>query len=157
MPELLSAPIEWWLASAPRLLSPVYPWLNAGHILSLALLVGGIAALDLRLLGAFRDIPAAHLARPAVRIAGWGLAFALATGALLFSVQPAHYLANPAFLAKLALVSVGMVNAVALRRLPGWRAVLGGGPVPVTVKLAALVSLASWVAAVFAGRWIAYL
>lgn len=157
MPEFLSALIEGWLTAAPRLISPVYPWLNAAHILSLALLVGAIVTLDLRLLGAFRSAAVAQLARPLTRVAGCGLLGTLLTGPLLFSVQPAHYLDNAAFIAKLGIVTVGMVNAAVLRALPGWPQALRGEPVPGLLRVAAAVSLTAWVSAVFAGRWIAYL
>jgi hypothetical protein len=157
MTEPLSALIEGWVAAAPSLINPVYPWISAGHILALALLVGAIATLDLRLLGAFRATPVAHLARPLVRVAGVGLLLAVLTGLLLFSVQPDHYLGNAAFLAKLGIVAAGILHALVVRALPGWRDVLCGSPVPGTLRLAGGVSLATWVAAVFAGRWIAFL
>ncbi len=51
----------------------LYPFVNAGHILSLAVLVGSIATLDLRVLGLFRSIPLAHMAPPLSRMAVIGL------------------------------------------------------------------------------------
>jgi hypothetical protein len=157
MPESLSALVDWWVAAAPRLVGPVYPFVSAAHILSLALLVGAITVLDLRLLGAFRATPVAHLAGPLTRVAGWGLVFAVLTGFLLFSVQPGHYLGNTAFLAKLALVTIGILNVWWVHgpaaRLPPLR----DGPVPGRLRLAAAVSLSVWFCAVLAGRWIAFL
>ncbi|ONG55531.1 DUF2214 domain-containing protein [Pseudoroseomonas deserti] len=146
--------------SAPALLlrqsAIAYPLANAAHILSIALLIGAIATLDLRLLGFFRAAPLAVLAPPLVRIAGLGLAFALATGAFLFIVRPGAYLANPAFLAKLALVALGIGNAALQHRRAGWHAALDGARPTVSVKLGAAASLAIWVAALLAGRWIGF-
>lgn len=158
MPEALPAPLAWLLAVAPGLVGPVYPLVSAAHILSIALLVGPIVALDLRLLGVFRAVPLRHLALPLSRVATAGLAGALVTGTLLFSVQPAEYLGNRAFLLKLALIAIGLFNALVLRRLPAWGRVDEPGRAAVgPVQASALVSLLVWVAAVLSGRWIAFL
>jgi hypothetical protein len=84
----------------------VYPLVNAAHILGLATLFGSILCLDLRLLGAFRSVPAQPLARYLPRVAAFGLGVAIVTGALLFTVEPQDYAANPAFLTKAALVGL---------------------------------------------------
>lgn len=131
--------------------------MNAAHILGIGLLLGAIATLDLRLLGAFRAVPLAHLAAPLGRVAAAGLALALATGLLLFSVAPASYLGNVAFLAKLALVAAGTANALALRRGAPWRRALVEGQAGAAVRVAALLSLLLWTLAVVAGRWIGFL
>ncbi|WBV41895.1 DUF6644 family protein [Pseudoroseomonas cervicalis] len=134
-----------------------YPLVNAAHVLGLGLLLGSIATLDLRLLGAFRGAPLAVLAPPLLAVAKAGLVLAILSGALLFSVQPLAYAGNPAFLAKLFLVALGIVNALALRRRALWRQALDGGAVPPALKLAALISLAAWLGALLAGRWIGFL
>lgn len=157
MPEVLAGLVATWLSVAPRVIGPVYPWLSATHILSLGLLVGAVVVLDLRLLGVFRTSAVEQLAGPLGRVAGIGLAVALATGAMLFSVQPGHYLDNPAFLTKLGLVAVGLANACVVRSRSGWRQVLRGGPITPALRLSAGLSLVAWIGAVFAGRWIAYL
>ena len=46
--------------------------MNLAHLLGVALLVGAIAALDLRLLGFWPDTPVASLARITVPVAGAG-------------------------------------------------------------------------------------
>lgn len=157
MREWLPAVVDFWVAAAPDLIGPGYPFVSAAHILSLALLVGSITVLDLRLLGAFRATPAVSLAGPLVRVAGWGLAFALLTGFLLFSVQPGQYLANPAFLVKLAFVAIGVLNAWLLGRLSRRPQALRDEPFPVVIRVSAGISLSAWVAAILAGRWIAFL
>ncbi len=47
-----------------------YACVNAAHILGLGLLIGAVTALDLRLLGAFRQVPLGPLADMLARIAG---------------------------------------------------------------------------------------
>ncbi len=151
------ARIEAWLAPLADLIGPAYPWLNGLHVLSIGLLVGAITVLDLRLLGGFRTVAVSQLAGPTVRVAASGLAAAVLTGSLLFSVQPVHYLANTAFLAKLAIITIGLMNLALLRLLPGWQQALRDESVPGGIRIMAGVSLLTWFTAVFAGRWIAFL
>lgn len=156
MSQFSSVLIEEWLAPLAELVGPVYPWLNGLHILSIAML-GAIALLDLRLLGVFRRVAVSQLAVPSTRLAACGLAGAVLTGFLLFSVQPAHYLDNSAFLSKLSIVAVGLVNVAVLSLSPGWRLALNDQPISAGVRAGAGISLGAWIAAIFAGRWIAFL
>src|SRR5688572_28082738 len=101
---------EWLqaLAASPaaalfRSSTVAYATLNAAHILAIALLVGSIATLDIRVLGLFRHVPITALAEPLSRVAAFGVLLAVATGFLLFSVRPLAYAQNPAFLAKISL------------------------------------------------------
>jgi len=148
---------EWPVAAALRRSPLLYPLVNAAHILSLALLVGAIAVLDLRVLGLFRAHPLGHLGPPLARVAAAGLALAVLTGFLLFSTRPLTYAENPAFLLKLGLLLLGTLNALALRAAPAWRAALAGGAVGSRLRLGAAFSLLAWVSAVVAGRWIGFL
>ncbi len=147
-------------ASAPATLLResryAYPLINAAHILGLATLFGSILALDLRLLGVFRSVPAAPLARVLPRVSAVGLALAIATGVALFSVQPFDYLAHPVFPVKLAMIAFGAANALVLHRLAGWRGVLDEGVVAMRVRAAAACSLSAWSGAIVAGRWLAF-
>ncbi|MDJ0389105.1 DUF2214 domain-containing protein [Roseomonas sp. E05] len=152
--QLLS---DWPVAVALRRSAVLYPLVNAAHILSFGVVLGAIVTLDLRLLGLFRRHALAALGPPLSCVAGMALAGAALTGFLLFSTRPAAYVENPAFLAKLALVALGLLNALALRAGRSWRTALEGGPVPNRVRLAALVSLLVWPGAVLAGRWIGFL
>lgn len=154
---MLEALAAWPVAAALRRSAILYPLVNAAHILGIGLLIGSIASLDLRLLGAFRTVPLAQVGPMLSRVAGFGLLLAVVTGALLFSTRPGAYAGNPAFLAKLGLVALGVANAAALRLGRGWPAVLAGAPVPPGLRAAALLSLLVWIAAILAGRWIGFL
>lgn len=146
-----SAPAEYLRASRYA-----YPLVNAAHILALGTLFGSIAALDLRLLGLFRDVPAAPLARVLPRVSAAGLGLAVVTGLALFSVQPFDYLAHPAFPLKLALIAFGAANALLLHRAASWQRVLATGAVPGRIRAAAALSLVAWSGAIVAGRWLAF-
>lgn len=146
-----SAPAEYLRASRYA-----YPLVNAAHILALATLFGSILALDLRLLGLFRAVPVAPLARVLPRVSTTGLGFALLTGVALFSVQPFDYLAHPVFPVKLALIALGAANALLLHRTAGWQGVLADGVIPRRVRATAALSLLAWSGAILAGRWLAF-
>lgn len=149
--------LDNWLAPMADWIDPLYPWLSGLHILSIGLLLGAIAVLDLRLLGAFAHIWLPNLAQPCIRVASVGLAGALLSGPLLFSVQPSHYLDNRAFIFKLVLIVIGLVNLFSLHRSEHWRYALQGREISGSLKLKAGVSLVIWCSAVFAGRWIGFL
>ncbi|MFC7553755.1 DUF2214 domain-containing protein [Pseudoroseomonas wenyumeiae] len=149
---------QWPVAVALRQSALAYPLVNAAHILGIGLLLGSIATLDLRMLGLFRAAPLAVLAPPLWRMAGCGLGLAAAMGFLLFSTRPAPYLENPAFLLKLGLVGLGLLNVLALHLNPGWkRALAGANEDGAGLRLPALISLLAWTGALLAGRWIGFL
>lgn len=135
----------------------VYPLVNAAHILGLATLFGSILALDLRLLGAFSAIPARPLALVLPRVAASGLALAVLTGFLLFTVEPLDYAANTAFLSKVSLVGLGTAHAILVHRSTAWRAfVRDDAPIGRRLRSSAALSIALWTAAILAGRLIAF-
>ena len=134
----------------------LYPLVNLAHVLGIALLVGAIAVLDLRLVGFWPGLPIAALARATVPVAGAGLALALATGPALLVVRATEYVANPFLWAKFGAVAVGIANLAALHGSAAWRGGGGTGPGRRRLALAGGVSLAAWFIAVSAGRMIAY-
>jgi hypothetical protein len=136
-----------------------YPLVNAGHILGVALLVGSIAPLDLRLLGMWRSVPLVPLWRVLTRTAAAGLALAIGCGALLFVARATEYAASGLFVAKMAIVGAGAANALVLRRVAP-EVVLRARPafemLPGRLRLAGGISLAAWLAALTLGRLIGY-
>ncbi|MDQ2070314.1 MULTISPECIES: DUF6644 family protein [Natronospira] len=158
---MLTALLLWLgetaMASALRQSTIAYPLASSAHITGLGLLVGGIITLDLRILGAIRRGRLSELAPLLSRVAAGGLLLAVTTGVLLFSVQPSHYLDNSAFLIKLGLVALAVLNALVVHQLPQWKAMLAGAPVARTLKITAVLSLLLWLSALIAGRWIAFL
>ncbi|RJQ77895.1 MAG: hypothetical protein C4519_12730 [Desulfobacteraceae bacterium] len=147
------------LAGALRGSVWIYPLVNVGHILGVALLVGSIVPLDLRLLGLWPHVPAAQLFRVLTRTAGAGLGLAVACGALLFITRAVEYVQSGLFISKMAVVAVGTANALVLQAalrdgsFPGNSA---GFKPAARVRLAAGVSLAAWLTALVLGRLIGY-
>jgi hypothetical protein len=138
------------LASHLRVSRWTYPLVNAGHVLGIALLIGAVAPLDLRLIGLWRHIPLASVAAVVRPVAATGLVLALATGALLFATGATEYAATRLFWFKLALVALALVN-VAFHGGPG----ILTAP-PVQQRLAGALSLGLWIAVLLCGRMLGY-
>ena len=94
--------------------------------------------------GQRRDV--LRLLRP---VAACGAALAVVTGALLFTVQARDYVALPAFWLKLGLVGLGLAHALA-------NPAIGAAPRG-RQRLAGVLSLAVWLAALVLGRLLGYL
>jgi hypothetical protein len=129
---------------------------NTLHVGGIALLFGGIAVLDLRLLGAARAIDVAKLARLVLPVAIIGFGLAAATGLLMFMSNAREYWAHPLFAWKLALIAAAGANALLLhltswRRREGWGAIM-----PLSARAAAIMSLVLWLGVIACGRLIAY-
>jgi hypothetical protein len=148
---VLEAIGEWPGASWLQQSATAYLFVNAAHILGIAVLLGAILPLDLRMLGFFRKFPVDVLAPFLVRSAAVGLSLALLTGAWLFSVNPDEYLANIAFRWKLALLALALVN-VGFQHW-GARDVVHIAP---AVRVRAAFSLCLWISVLVAGRWIGF-
>jgi len=140
----------WPGASWLQQSATAYLFVNAAHILGVAMLLGAILPLDLRLLGLFRRFPIEVLGPFLVRCAAAGLGLALLTGAWLFSVKPDEYLANPAFRWKLLLLTLALVNVGLQHRSPGFMHRSSA------VRVRAGLSLCLWLSALVAGRWIGF-
>jgi len=149
------------LAAALRQSTIAYPLVSSAHILGLGLLVGSIVVLDLRLLGVIKRGAVTDLLQLMSRVAATGLFVAVLTGILLFSVQPNHYLSNPAFLTKIVIIVLGLLNIAAVHSLPQWRSLVRvqqaqAVRIPLVIKIFAALSLLFWISALIAGRWIAF-
>lgn len=136
----------------------VYPLVEVLHILGLALLVGGIAAFDLRLMGLHARLPAEALSRLLLPVAVIGFVLAVPTGMLLFISEATALAGNPAFLVKMGLLVAALANIALFHRGVGRRILDwgGGGRPPPAARVAGAASLLLWVAVLAAGRLIAY-
>jgi hypothetical protein len=134
----------------------VFPFVEAAHIVSIALLIGAIAVIDVRLMGLLRHQPVAPLLRSALPVALVGFAGAVATGTLLFVANAGELLANRAFSVKIMLLMLGGLNAAWFHASAAREALASEAPPSAGMRAAGLVSLLLWVAVVVAGRLIAY-
>jgi hypothetical protein len=160
----LIEPLAQWLydtdcATAIRESEVVFPAIETVHVLALALMVGTIALVDLRLLGAaLRDAPALDVERRIVPVTWAGFALMAVTGLLLFASEAAKIIHNPAFIVKFAAMVLAGANVALFhwRAKPLLLAAPVGGPVPAPAQAGAAVSLALWLVVIAAGRAIAY-
>ena len=152
--ESLFAAIEGTaLAQALRASRWGYAALNAAHIFAIALLIGSVVPLNLRLLGVWRSISREAVVRVLAPVAASGLALALLTGPLLFAVRAREYAGVGFLQLKLALIAVGVLSALALCRSHGF--LLRDAP---RARLAghAVLSTVCWLGALVCGRLIAF-
>ena len=153
-----------WLASTPvsntiQNVSWIIPTTQTVHIACIALLIGSVAMLDLRMFGiAGRSDSIAVTAKRLLPWIWWPLPVFLLTGLVLIVAEPSRELENPTFINKMILLAAAIVVTGALqatlRRDPGfWEA----SPARARwARVLAVVSLTLFVAIVFAGRLIAY-
>ncbi len=131
-----------------------YPLVLTMHTVGLALLVGANTVLDLRLLGFAARLPLQELSR-SFRIMWIGFWINAVSGAVLFAADATTRGTSRLFIGKLFLVMFGVVVILAIRKQ-----VFGAMPdrprIDVTTKVLAATSLAIWVAAITAGRLMAY-
>jgi hypothetical protein len=132
-----------------------YLFVNAAHILGIGLLLGAILPLDLRLAGVLRASALPLVGPILIRTAACGLALASATGFWLFTVKPAEYLGNTAFLIKLGLLALALGNIALQHR--GLKPALAGGEIGMCGRVLAVLSASPWLCVLVAGRWIGFL
>ena len=136
-----------------------YGLVNLTHILGIASLFGAMLVLDLRLLGAWRRVPLAAVARPAVPVATTGFIVAATSGLCLITTNATEYVGNPFLLIKFPAIALGLANAVVVSRLTAWKARETRDLTPHErrhLAVAGAISLLSWLTAIASGRLIGY-
>ena len=129
-----------------------YGLTEIAHILSLAVGVGLIAVVDLRLLGVgVQRVSAERLWRATAAISLMGLVVAVTSGLMIFSTDPVRYFDHPTMRFKLLLVLVALAFNYTLHS----RVVRGNHP-PIVGSSVAVLSLLMWVAVVFSGIFYAF-
>ncbi len=148
---------EGAVGQAMRQSLALYPAVEILHIIAFVTLVGAIMALDLRLMGFARGLPAHGLSRHLLPLAIAGFCLAVPTGALLFVTEAVAVFNNPAFRIKLLLILAGGVNAL-LFHLGPWRNIVRWdlGRPPASARIGGCLSLTLWLGVICGGRLIAY-
>ena len=127
-----------------------YPALESVHIVGIALLLGNLVALEVRVFGGAAALPVPALARLSLRIAAVGFGLAAVSGLLMFATQPSELLGNRSFVIKMGLLATAGCNAA-------WFHARGSlHKLDLTARVQMLVSTAIWIGVVVCGRWIAY-
>jgi len=136
----------------------LYPSVEIVHIVGIAVLVGSIAVLDLRLLGLSRSLPVRRLA---AHVLPWSIgAFVLIvpSGLAMFVAHASDLIGNPVFALKICLIFAAFTNAAVFhagifRGAAGWD--VDAMP-PALARASAALSLLLWIAVIACGRLLAY-
>lgn len=128
-----------------------YPALEVVHLLGVALLLGNLFLLELRVFGLGATLPVLALARLGLALVLAGFGLAAASGLLMFGTQPAELLANRAFTLKMLLLLLAACNA-------GWFHGRGSlHKLDALARVQMVLSTLIWLGVLACGRWIAYL
>lgn len=135
----------------------IYPIVLTLHSVGLAILVGLLIVIDLRVLGFSGGLPIASL-RGYMKVVWIGFWTNAATGTLLFCISPDKLFDSTLFRFKLTFIGVGLLlgallNSSLLRRGDEFAAT---APPSAQQRALAMLSIACWIAAIFTGRWLAY-
>jgi hypothetical protein len=152
-----------WLEQSPwslaiRQSTWLYPALEIVHITGIVLLVGSAFLFDIRILGFSTKIPVSSLERHLLTWSMRALILVIPSGLLLFITNAVALAHNPFFHTKLILIGVAAVNAwvfhtITLQSVSGWDI---STPSPALAKLAAAVSIITWIGVIACGRLLAY-
>lgn len=153
-----------WLASTRisntfQDVSWIIPTVQTIHIACIAVLIGSVVMLDLRMFGiAGRGDSVAATAKRLLPWIWWPLPIFLTTGLVLIVAEPSRELENTTFYNKMillvgAMIVTGVLQATLGRNPAFWE---GSRVRTGAAKGLALISLTLFVCIVFAGRLIAY-
>jgi hypothetical protein len=146
---------------ATQLAGTMYLWslIEATHVITLMLFAGTILIVDLRMLGlAFRTTPCSTLNNKVLPLTIAGFVVLAITGGLLFASAPLKYYHSVWFRAKMIFLVVAAINIFwfhyrTQKSIARWDE--QASP-PAGVKLAAAISLSSWILVILFGRMIAF-
>lgn len=127
-----------------------YPMLETAHLLGVALLLGNLALLELRVFGWGAALPVQPLARLSLGLAVSGFGLAALTGLLMFGTQPTELLANRVFAIKMVLLMLAGCNAAWFHARQSLQLL------DRTARVSMLLSAVLWLLVLTCGRWIGY-
>lgn len=133
-----------------------YPLANVAHLFGLALLAGGIMAVDLRIIGFWRRLPVKPMSDALTPFAIIGLVMFVSSGATMFAADAVALAKSDIFLVKLGLVGLALANALTFLKLSRGKLQQWDSGAPRWAQASAVASLFLWSAAIICGRMIAY-
>jgi hypothetical protein len=148
---------EWagntWLGTAVRDTVWAFPLIESFHLLALAVLLGSVLIVNLRVFGLGKQyLPAAHMAR---LLEPWmlvSIAVLIASGIPMAFSEPIKCFESYSFPIKIGLIVLGITWQFTLQR----RWVMAPETTAAKAKLAAVLSIVIWTAVGAAGKGIPY-
>ncbi len=137
----------------------LFPICECIHVVGLALVIGTISIVDLRLLGlASTQRPVTDLTRHMLPITWVGFSIAAISGVLMFISNASHYVTVIYFQLKflfllLAFINMLVFHALTHRSVASWDQ---ARKPPAAVRAAGALSLGCWIVIVFLGRWVGF-
>lgn len=137
----------------------MYAWIESTHVLTLAVFLGMLFVIDLKILGLiFPTVPAAVIAERLDKPMIAGFAVMVITGLLLYYAIPIRTTQSIWFRIKVVLMIAAGINALLFRNRMraaerNWD---GLSRAPRRLRVGAALSLALWAGVVVTGRSIAY-
>jgi len=134
-----------------------YPLLETVHSIGMAMMIGSLGLINLRVLGYKPELPLLDV-RQLLPLAWIGFTMNAISGTLLFTSDAVHFWGSYTFRIKMILITLGGINAALLGQRV-FREAAAAGPAPpptASTKSIAFLSLIFWFGAVIAGRLIAY-
>ena len=147
------------LAEEIRVSLWLFPALEIAHVAAIALVLGSLARVDLRLVGlTARNRSITEISREMLPWTWVGFVLATIFGVLLFVGQPIRYVEVAFFDAKIILILLAGLNMLAFEYLT--RRGVGrwdrAPTPPLQVRVAGALSLAFWISVVICGRLIGF-
>jgi hypothetical protein len=136
----------------------LFPTIETVHVLALALVVGSIMMVDLRLLGlAYKRRPISELMTEVLPWTWSAFVVAVVAGSLMFSSKAVTYYDSLAFRIKMICLVLAGLNMLCFHLFTYQHvAESDHRPVPLAAKCAGALSLMLWMAIVASGRWIGF-
>ena len=154
--------IALWLKDSILARSMAYKWswpaCETLHFIGMALLIGAVVLVDLRMLGFFKRLSF----EPLHRLLRWGIAGFLVnavTGLLFFAAEPFQYIENTAFYLKMLFILLAGINVLVfyLGPFPEVRRMRPGDNSPPMAKMIAATSIFLWFGVMFWGRMLPFI
>ena len=152
--EVENWPISWEIGG-----TWLFPFIESIHVIAIAMVVGSILFVDLRLLGlAAMRYSIRELTRELIPWTWGAFVFAAITGLGMFITRAASHVLNPAFQWKMVLLILAGANMAwfhlrIYRRLDEQAQSAASN---LQLKVIGALSLALWSGVVLAGRWVGH-
>jgi uncharacterized protein DUF6644 len=136
-----------------------FPAIETVHVLGLAVSVGILVLLDLRLVGAgFRHALPSQIMGELKTWYLTGFVAMFISGILLFWSEAAKCYTSPTFRMKILFLTLAGINAAffEMKYVPKYSKWESSGPFPAGAKVVGWISIICWLGVIGYGRWTAY-
>ena len=151
--QLENSGLSTWVRQSGSLWA--FPGILLLHTYGMAIMVGIIAGIDLRILGMVPALPLAPLRKlfPLVWVAFW---LNLITGTALLAADASGKMVNPDFGIKMAFIVLAVINQRMIQKKVFGDPGIDTQPFSTNARMLAAMSIVCWLGAITAGRLLEY-